>query len=641
MKSFFYMACIALATSSLFASEAQFQPRAKGNGAPPARVPDGVKAHRDLAYVENGHARQKLDLYVPEKAGAPLPLIIWVHGGGWAAGSKDGCPPLRQGFIERGYALASIGYRLSGDAIFPAQIEDCKAAIRWLRAHAKQYGLNPDRFGVWGSSAGGHLVALLGTSGGVKVFDVGAHPDVSSRVQAVCDFYGPTDLLQMDAHALPEARLKHDPASSPESRLIGGAIQENKEKTARANPIVYASKDDPPFLIVHGDKDPTVPIHQSQLLFDALKKAGASVHFHTIKGAGHGQGFAGREIDEMVAGFFDRCLKGTAAPTAEARQAESAASAMPQAGAGTPQRGPRLTWEQVRAREGLADDGRVHRDKFKGPPPTFDRLDRNRDGVLTKKDFNDTSPAPAPPVPPSESSVKSLRLDGERWTCEAGGQSFSGILLKPDGNGPFPAVLISHGLGGSAESFGLNKAREMVKWGLVCIAPNYTHNVRGSARGGGQRGEHPPDYGASEENIRRARACVEILRGLPYVDGKRIAAYGHSMGGFVTIGLAATAPDLLKAAAITGSGVAPRAGHPAPAAELAVKIRAPFLILHGGSDPVVRPEQSASLKEALDRNRVPNERRVFDGEGHAIDQSKREEVLGALRDWFRRHGVLP
>ncbi|MCX7825807.1 MAG: alpha/beta hydrolase, partial [Verrucomicrobiae bacterium] len=142
-----------------------------GHPAPPARVPDGVRAHRDLAYVENGHARQKLDLYLPEKAAAPLPLIIWVHGGGWAAGSKDQCQPLRSGYTSRGYAVASIGYRLSSDAIFPAQIEDCKAAIRWLRAHAKQYGLNPDRFGVWGSSAGGHLAALLGTTGGLKEFD--------------------------------------------------------------------------------------------------------------------------------------------------------------------------------------------------------------------------------------------------------------------------------------------------------------------------------------------------------------------------------------------------------------------------------------------------------------------------------------
>jgi hypothetical protein len=153
----------------------------------------GVKSHRDLVYVEGGHERHKLDLYLPEKADGPLPLIIWVHGGGWQNGSKDGCPPLRGGYIERGYAVASINYRLSGHAVFPAQIEDCKAAIRWLRAHAKEYGLDAKRFGVWGSSAGGHLVALLGTSGDVKEFDVGANLDQSSRVQAVCDYYGPTD----------------------------------------------------------------------------------------------------------------------------------------------------------------------------------------------------------------------------------------------------------------------------------------------------------------------------------------------------------------------------------------------------------------------------------------------------------------
>jgi len=229
---------------------------------------------------------------------------------------------------------------------------------------------------------------------------------------------------------------------------------------------------------------------------------------------------------------------------------------------------------------------------------------------------------------------KNFTLDGERWTYRDGGFEMSGILLKPDGKGPFPAVLISHGLGGSAESFGMQKAREFVKWGMVCIAPNYTHN-RG-ARGG----QRPTDYGASEENLRRAKTCVGILHSLPEVDRQRIAAYGHSMGGFVTIGLAATAPDLLKAAAITGSGVSPRTGFPAPAVELASKIRAPFLILHGGNDPVVRPEQSTSLKDALDRNRVPNDRRVFDGEGHPIDQSKRDEVFGLIRQWFSKHGLL-
>ena len=230
----------------------------------------------------------------------------------------------------------------------------------------------------------------------------------------------------------------------------------------------------------------------------------------------------------------------------------------------------------------------------------------------------------------------------------------SGILLKPEGKGPFPGVLISHGLGGSAQSFGLNKAREMVKWGVVCIAPNYTHTGTGAGPGAKKgvastadpaaskaaRPPMPANVGASEENIRRARTCVEILRGLPEVDGKRIAAYGHSMGGFVTIGLAAAVPDLLKAAAITGSGVAPRAGFPAPSVEAAEKIRTPFLILHGSADNTVRPAQSASLKEVLDRNKVPNERHIFEGEGHPIDQTEREEVFSRVREWFTKHGAL-
>jgi dienelactone hydrolase len=258
--------------------------------------------------------------------------------------------------------------------------------------------------------------------------------------------------------------------------------------------------------------------------------------------------------------------------------------------------------------------------------------------------------------------VKDFQLQGERWTCEVNGRRLTGILLKPEGKGPFPAVLINHGLGGSAESFGLSKAREMVKWNLVCIAPNYTHAVRRGARrpdarpaeanrrageegtrppaAARRRGVHPADFGASEENVRRALVCVEILREMPEVDGGRLAAYGHSMGGFVTIGLAAAEPDLLKAAAISGSGVAPRAGFPAPTVKAAESIRTPLSILHGEGDPVVRPAQSDLLKQVLDRNEVPNERHVFEGQGHPIDRTNRDEVLGRIRAWFCQHGLL-
>jgi acetyl esterase/lipase len=226
------------------------------------------------------------------------------------ARSKDGGSPAHP-FLDKGYAVASINYRLSQHTAFPAQINDCKAAIRWLRANAKTYNLDPERIGVWGASAGGHLAALMGTSGGVEDLEgKGGDADQSSRVQAVVDFFGPTDFLQMDAHAVPGARLKHDSPDSPESRLIGGAIQENVEKVGRANPIKYVTKDAPPFLIVHGEQDPLVPCHQSELLYEALKQARCDVTFYKIAGAGHGSAeFNTDMVRAAVQAFFDKHLK--------------------------------------------------------------------------------------------------------------------------------------------------------------------------------------------------------------------------------------------------------------------------------------------------------------------------------------------
>jgi acetyl esterase/lipase len=278
--------------------------------APGPKLPVGTKVHANVEYVPGGHERQRLDLYVPAEANTPLPVIVWVHGGAWTAGSKDGGGPALP-LVARGYAVASINYRLSQHAVFPAQIEDCKAAIRWLRANAGTYKLNPERIGVWGASAGGHLVALVGTSGGV--FDHEGklgNADQSNRVQAVVDFFGPTDFLQMDAHAVPGARLKHDLPASAESRLIGGAIQENVEKVGRANPIKYVTSDAPPFLIVHGEQDPLVPCHQSELLYEALKGARSDVTFYKIAGAGHGgPEFNTDMMRATVQAFFDKHLK--------------------------------------------------------------------------------------------------------------------------------------------------------------------------------------------------------------------------------------------------------------------------------------------------------------------------------------------
>lgn len=265
-----------------------------------SRQPDGVAVYRDLEYAEKGHPRNKLDLYIP-RSETPLPLIVWVHGGAWLTGDKSNPPALA--LVTKGYAVASVNYRLSQHAVFPAQIEDVKAALLWLRAHATQYKLDPKKFGIWGSSAGGHLVALAGTSGGVKAFEnYGDHREQSSRVQCVVDFYGPTDFTQMGG--------SHDAPDSPESKLVGGPVQGNKDKCAAANPIPYIQKDCPPFLILHGERDTTVPPSQSTLLAEALKRAGVPHELVIVKGAGHGgPGFSSEENRAKIEAFFAKHLK--------------------------------------------------------------------------------------------------------------------------------------------------------------------------------------------------------------------------------------------------------------------------------------------------------------------------------------------
>jgi len=267
--------------------------------APANGLAEGARPLLNIAYVPNGGERQMLDLYLPG-TGTNWPLIVWIHGGGWTGGNKEKPPGLS--FLRHGFALASINYRLSQDAVFPAQLLDCKAAIRWLRAHAAENGIDPNRIGVWGASAGGHLVALLGTTGDVKEFDTGENSGASSRVQAVCDWFGPTDFA---------SDPKADTPDSPQARLIGGPISQNAQKAQRANPIHYITKDDPPFLIVHGDKDAVVPLEQSQLLADALEKAGVKVTFHIVPGGEHGgPEFRKREELDRLFLFFIKNLKG-------------------------------------------------------------------------------------------------------------------------------------------------------------------------------------------------------------------------------------------------------------------------------------------------------------------------------------------
>lgn len=272
-----------------------------------AQMPDSVVQIRDVVFGKGGERDLKLHLLRPKKeAKEPMPVVVFIYGGGWRTGNKDQGIRHLLPLAQDGYVCASIEYRHSQEALFPAQIEDCKAAIRFLRSRAKDYNINPDKIAVWGMSAGAHLAALLGTTGDVKELEgKGGSPDVSSAVNAVVDWFGPTDFLKMDAAG---SLIPHNPAESPESRLIGGAIQDNPEKVAKANPITYVSKNDPPFLIMHGDKDQMVPINQSELLVAALKKAEVKVTFETVRGAGHG--FVGLQHEARVKLFLDEVLKG-------------------------------------------------------------------------------------------------------------------------------------------------------------------------------------------------------------------------------------------------------------------------------------------------------------------------------------------
>lgn len=258
-----------------------------------------------------GNYTLRTDIYAATAGAGPRPVLVWIHGGGWSGGTYNNVPAMALALRSRGITVASADYRLSQQAIFPAQIHDVKGLVRFLRANAATFNIDSERIGAWGTSAGGHLTALLGTSGDVPAAEgvSGGNPAFSSRIQAAVDFFGPTDLLMMnlDVTTPPGSAIDHDAPGSPESRLIGfddpgqgiGVLRANMdnpnppfpEKAALvtlANPNVHASADDPPFYIAHGTNDTAVPLFQSQRLFDALSPHIDDAAFQTIPGAGHG-----------------------------------------------------------------------------------------------------------------------------------------------------------------------------------------------------------------------------------------------------------------------------------------------------------------------------------------------------------------
>lgn len=277
---------------------------------------------KDLAYAKDSKS-QKLDIYLPKDRQDLSPIIIWIHGGAWLEGSKDiligqkRCGAIFDEALDRGYAIVSIGYRLSSESIFPAQIYDVKAAIRWIKAHAQEYNLNPNKIALLGGSAGGHLAALAGTSGDVKeIEDLGmGNADQSSRVQAVVDWFGPIDFLTIDDQ-LAELGMSGQSKNNPDAataRLVGGLITRKQELVKMANPMTYITPDDPPFLIQHGSKDNLVPVTQSKVFAQELQSVIGvdKVTLTIFEGAGHGSSkmFNAPSNIETIFRFLDKYLK--------------------------------------------------------------------------------------------------------------------------------------------------------------------------------------------------------------------------------------------------------------------------------------------------------------------------------------------
>lgn len=261
--------------------------------------------HANIVNAVVGGHELKLDLFLPRKVERP-PLVVFIHGGGWRNNSYKKC--LTPWLTDHGFAVASISYRLTDKAVFPAQIHDCKGAIRWLRAHAEKYGYDATRIGVAGTSAGGHLALLLGVTNGNRELEgqVGGHLDQSSRVDAIVDYYGPSDFI-LRSQNQPQ---KTEPPGAPVRALLGGPVRERMKRARLASPAFHVSTDDPPLLIIHGEKDTTVKLDQSERMLAEYRQRELSAELVIVPSAGHGgDAHFQPAYRERVAQFLRRHLR--------------------------------------------------------------------------------------------------------------------------------------------------------------------------------------------------------------------------------------------------------------------------------------------------------------------------------------------
>jgi acetyl esterase/lipase len=275
--------------------------------AAPPKLPNGFKAVNDLSYTDKDNPRQKLNLYVPsEKPSEPLPIVVYIHGGGWEGGSKDAAEVLGPFIADGRFAGASIGYRLTNEAHWPEQIYDCKAALRWIGRHADEYGIDRNRIALFGISAGGHLVSMLGTTVGDETLEgpLGEKVDVPVRPRCVANFCGPANMLTFES----QGSIFSGEKDGPIMKLFNGKLSENLDKGKQASPEFHVSSDDPPFLHIHGTSDKLVPYQQAINFDKALDSAGVSSTLLTGEGGNHV--FSSQELRDTMNRFFDRHLLG-------------------------------------------------------------------------------------------------------------------------------------------------------------------------------------------------------------------------------------------------------------------------------------------------------------------------------------------
>jgi len=267
-------------------------------------IPEGVLFEADIPYSTPGGERLALDMARPKKATGPLPAIVCIHGGGFRAGNREHHDRLCIQLAERGYVAVSVTYRLAPKHQFPAAVNDVKAAVRWLRANATKYDVDPTRIGATGDSAGGHLALFLGLTGDVKEFDAadGGNADQSSRVNCIVDVYGPSDFTKSYDASVDAAQVL--------PLFLGGNLETARHKHVVASPLNWVTPNAAPTLAIHGTKDPYVAHDQAVWLIDRLKGADVDCELLTLEGAGHG--FKGADAERAKAAmfaFFDKHLK--------------------------------------------------------------------------------------------------------------------------------------------------------------------------------------------------------------------------------------------------------------------------------------------------------------------------------------------